>query len=75
MSDDLEFFKKALGKRIATLREEKGFSQAYLASLINKDFQSLSRIENGRVNASGYILKQIAQALALETDMNNLFNF
>ncbi|WP_316786246.1 helix-turn-helix transcriptional regulator [Pedobacter frigiditerrae] len=71
MSDDLEFFKKALGKRIAALREEKGFSQAYLASLINKDFQSLSRIENGRINASGYILKQIADAL--ETDMNNLF--
>jgi len=73
MLDDLEFFKKALGKRIAALREEKDFSQAYLASLINKDFQSLSRIENGRVNVSGYILKQIAEAL--ETDMNNLFKF
>lgn len=73
MADDIDVFKKSLGKRIATLREERGFSQTYLASLIDKDFQSLSRIENGRVNASGYILKQIAKALG--TDMNDLFNF
>lgn len=71
MVNDLELFKKNLGKRIARLREEKGFTQVQLAALINKDFQSLSRIENGRVNASGYLLKQIA--VALNVSMNELF--
>lgn len=71
MINDLELFKKNLGKRIARLREEKGFTQVELAALINKDFQSLSRIENGRVNASGYLLKQIA--IALSVSMNELF--
>jgi putative transcriptional regulator len=72
MADNLELFKKKLGKRIAKLRENKGFTQAQLAALINKDFQSISRIENGRVNASGYILKQIADALNIS--MNELFD-
>ncbi|TKC10668.1 helix-turn-helix transcriptional regulator [Pedobacter polaris] len=73
MTNDLDLFKKNLGKQIASLREKKGLTQVQLASLINKDFQSLSRIENGRVNVSGYILQQIANAL--ETDMNSLFDF
>jgi putative transcriptional regulator len=71
MADDLEHFKKSLGKRIANLREQKGLTQTQLGALINKDFQSLSRIENGRVNASGFVLKQIAKAL--EVSMDELF--
>ena len=71
MADDLEHFKKSLGKRIAILREQKGLTQTELSALINKDFQSLSRIENGRVNASGFLLKQIAMALGVS--MNELF--
>ncbi|MFD0939767.1 helix-turn-helix domain-containing protein [Pedobacter boryungensis] len=73
MTNDLEIFKKKLGKQIAKLRENKGLTQSQLSALINKDFQSISRIENGRVNASGYILKEIADAL--EVDMNKLFDF
>jgi putative transcriptional regulator len=72
MADDLELFKKALGRKIATLRDSKGITQAQLAALVDKDFQSISRIENGRVNASGYILKQIADALKIS--MNELFD-
>jgi putative transcriptional regulator len=72
MTDDLELFKKGLGKKIAQLRDKKGITQAQLAALVNKDFQSISRIENGRVNASGYILKQIADALNIS--MNELFD-
>ncbi|KQC00592.1 helix-turn-helix domain-containing protein [Pedobacter sp. Hv1] len=72
MAKDLELFKKELGKRIVHFRVSKGLTQAQLAALINKDFQSLSRIENGRVNASGYILMQIAEALNIT--MNDLFS-
>lgn len=70
---DLDRFKKELGKRIAYLREEKGMTQPQLGFLIEKDFQSISRIENGRINASGFILKQIADAL--NVSMNDLFDF
>jgi putative transcriptional regulator len=72
MTNDLEIFKKKLGKRVQ-FREDKALTQAQLAALINKDFQSISRIENGRVNASGYLLQQIANAL--EVSMNDLFDF
>jgi len=71
--DDLELFKKKLGKRIAQLREEKSLTQPNLGAIINRDFQSISRIENGHINVSGYILKQIADAL--NVTMNDLFDF
>jgi putative transcriptional regulator len=73
MNEDLKLFKKELGKRIAFLREKNGLTQPQLAALIDKDFQSISRIENGRVNASGYILQQIAKSLGVT--MNELFDF
>jgi len=73
MDKDLELFKKKLGKRIADFREKKGLTQPQLGALLNKDFQSISRLENGRVNASGYLLKQIAKSLGVT--MNELFDF
>ncbi len=72
MAKDIELFKKNLGKRIAYFRIEKGLTQAQLAALINKDFQSLSRMENGRVNPSAYILLQLVEAL--DITMNDLFH-
>lgn len=73
MDKNLELFKKELGKRIAYFREKKGLTQPQLGALIDKDFQSISRIENGHVNASGYLLKQIAKSL--DITMNELFDF
>lgn len=61
-----------LGKRIAYFREKQGLTQLQLGALIGKDFQSISRLENGRVNASGYLLKQIANSLGVS--MNELFD-
>jgi len=69
---DIDLFKKKLGKRIAYLRDKGNFTQAELGALINKDYQSISRIENGRINASGFILKQIADALGVS--MNEIFD-
>ena len=66
MSDDVELFKKTLGKHVARLRKEKGYTQAELSALINKDFQSISRIENGKINPSAYLILQIANALEVE---------
>ena len=66
MSNDVELFKKALGKRVARLRKEKGLTQAELSALINKDFQSISRIESGKINPSAFLILQLANALEIE---------
>lgn len=56
-------FKIRLGKRIKFLREKQGLTQVELGARINKDYQVIGRIENGRVNPSAYLVYQIAQAL------------
>ncbi len=71
MLNDAELFKKTLGKHVARLRKEKGFTQAELSALINKDYQSISRIESGKINSSCYIIFQIAKAL--EADVSEFF--
>ena len=52
-----------LGKRIATLRKAKGYSQLDLGSIIDMEKSNLSAIENGRQNPSSLTLKKIADAL------------
>jgi len=73
MDKNLEQFKANLGKRIKTLREERGLTQPELGALIDKDYQVLGRIENGRVNPSSFIVYQIA--LALKVTMGEVFDF
>jgi transcriptional regulator with XRE-family HTH domain len=58
-------FKKRIGERIIQLRKEKGWSQAELARNCFKDRQAIERIENGKVNASGFMLYQIAKTLGV----------
>lgn len=73
--DDKEIkFRKQLGARIQEVRQEKGLTQPQLAVLIGfKDYQTIGRIENGRVTPSIYIIHQIAQALDVQID--DLCNF
>lgn len=67
-------FRKQLGAKIQQLRDNKGLKQADLAALIGfKDFQAISRIENGRVTASVYTIYLIAKAL--EVGIEELFVF
>jgi putative transcriptional regulator len=73
MAEDLKNYKIKLGKRIKALREKNGLTQPDLAALLNKDYQALGRIENGRINPSSYIVYQIAEAL--DVPMNELFDF
>ncbi|MEO6160366.1 MAG: helix-turn-helix transcriptional regulator [Pelobium sp.] len=58
---------------MAQLRIAKGLTQQQLASILNKDFQSISRLENGRVNACAYSIQQIAKAL--KVPIKDLFDF
>lgn len=62
---DEEFLVK-MGKSIARVRKEKGFSQNALCDIINMDKPNLSAIENGRQNASSLTLKRIADAMEVE---------
>jgi len=70
---DLKTFKIKLGKRIKALREKKGLTQLELGALINKDYQSIGRIENGRVNPSSYLIYQLSRAL--NVTIEDIFEF
>jgi len=57
-----------LGQRIKHLRKEKGLTQIDLASRINKDQQSIQRLEAGGVNPSYLYLRDIAKGLGMKID-------
>jgi putative transcriptional regulator len=58
-----EVFLKKLGKNIARLREEAGLNQTDFAFKLDKDRQSMNRVEKGRTNPSIYFLHEIAKEL------------
>lgn len=67
-------FRKLLGARIQELRQARNLTQPQLAAAIGfKDYQSIGRIENGRVTASVYTIYQILKAL--EVNPNELLDF
>lgn len=59
---------KKLGDRIRILRNQKGISQKDLAHSINKDQQSIQRLEAGNVNPSIYYLHQISLGLGVSLE-------
>ena len=63
MEEELNVFKVMLGKRIKEIRKSKGLTQPQLGALINKDYQDISRLENGKVNPSAFYIWQISNAL------------
>ncbi|WP_236973853.1 helix-turn-helix domain-containing protein [Membranihabitans maritimus] len=73
MQEEKNEFMLNLGKRLKQLREYRNLTQSQLGALVNKDYQSISRIENGRVNTSAYMLLKFAQAL--NVSMNDVFTF
>lgn len=48
------------------IRKEKKLTQAELAHSINKDQQSIQRLEKGNVNPSFYYLLEIADGLGVD---------
>jgi transcriptional regulator with XRE-family HTH domain len=55
------------------LRTKKGFTQGKVISNINKDQQSLQRIESGKVSPSLYYLFQLA--ISLDVTITELMDF
>ena len=60
--------KKKLGDKIRKLRKEKGFSLRQLADEISVSFVNISHIENGRVETSEKVIKELAKALDYDVD-------
>ncbi len=56
----------ALGRAIATRREELGLKQEQLALAVGTDQARISRIENAGDNPSYGLVERIAKALELE---------
>ena len=65
-----EVLLKKLGERIRKIRKEKGITQVQLAHSMNKDQQSIQRLEAGNVNPTIYYLYEIA--IGLDTSVNTL---
>jgi putative transcriptional regulator len=64
---------KAFGKHLRALREKKGLTQAELSNAINKDRQSLQRVEAGNISPSLFYLYELSEGL--EVKLSELMSF
>jgi putative transcriptional regulator len=56
----------ALGLKVKALREAKGMTLEALGEIINKERQSISRLEKGNVNPSYLYLLDICRGLGID---------
>jgi len=69
----LQKYLKQLGGQIRKLRQERHLSQSDLARLVDRDRQTIHKLENGDLNATVASLKRIAEALQIP--VKRLFEF
>ena len=65
--------KKKFGKKVKTLRIEKGWSQEKLALTADLDRTYVPSIEAGRRNVSIVVIEKLAKAL--NVDLTEILNF
>lgn len=58
-----------IGKKLAELRKEKGYSMRKLAEMSGVNFANIYKIENGKYNVSIDILGKICDALGCRIDV------
>lgn len=63
MSLKKEILQKNFGQHIRSIRLKKGLTQIEVSSKMNKDQQSLQRVESGNVSPSLFYLFQLANGL------------
>jgi transcriptional regulator with XRE-family HTH domain len=68
-----EIVQKQFGLHVKSIRLEKGLTQIDVSSRMNKDQQSLQRVESGNVSPSLYYLYELAEGLEIE--VKELFDF
>jgi len=64
---------KKFGSHVKNLRTKSGLTQVEVSSRMNRDQQSLQRVESGRVNPS--LLYLIDLSFALDISISELINF
>ena len=64
--------KEKFGKKVKSLREQKGFSIEHLANISDVDRNYISDIEKGKRNVSIEIIEKII--IGLESDFSTFFN-
>lgn len=57
--------KVAFGKRVRTLREQKGLTQAELASMVGVTENAITQYESGRASPRPYRIEALAQMLGV----------
>lgn len=62
---DKELQLQKFGKKIKEIRESKGLTQAQLAHKIDKDRESIARLERGAVNPTYLYLLEICVGLEI----------
>ena len=68
-----KIFLKDFGKKLKSIRKEKGISQAQLAFEANVEISQISRIERGLINTTIANAKHISKIL--EIPVTQLFDF
>lgn len=66
ISKQQEKLLKKLGERVKAIRQEKGLTLQELAHSVDKDRQSISRLEMGKVNPSYLYLTEVCKGLGIE---------
>lgn len=56
----------SLGARVKAIREKKGYTLDKLGELIDKERQSISRLEKGKINPSYLYLLDICKGLSIQ---------
>lgn len=59
--------KEEIGKKIKTIREKKGLTQAEVAEKAGIHFNYFARVERGEVDARIPIIEKIAKALGVKS--------
>ncbi len=70
MDNAKDILQRQLGQRVKEMRALKNMTQQDLALAADKDFQSIARLEQGRINPSFFYLLEISAGL--ETDVSTL---
>ncbi|WP_298902451.1 helix-turn-helix transcriptional regulator [uncultured Psychroserpens sp.] len=70
---ELKYFQKQFGSKVKETREGLELSQLDIASRLNVEKTSISRIENGRVNFTLSTAAKLAKVL--EVELSSLFDF
>ena len=57
----------SFGEKIRAVRMMKGIKQSELASFLNVKQQSISKLENGRINITGELANKVANYLGFRS--------